>query len=366
MTHWSPESWNNTQQPPLAKHTHIPQQEARKSGTTDIGYQVERFFRKNSGGWFETEPGIRQDVQHDKRCVCTPCARSRTFKLSTETDFLKDIAAALVGRQKPCEYCGRQEEDHYVVGFKKSSDRFCYVEGFRHHSGLFRVQDKLAQIPADKYEPARLNNEVTVEKHLDLYRAQVSNGIKEQKMLALEHEHKMLQRKLQSLPKRAENEIERVKMAQVKNHEMLEIARSFHSIGQYAVVTAKKSLITHSNVWHDPFVYVIWLIHLCHMTHSDMCTCILPGRYAVVTCENGARDSLTCVTWPIHLCDMNHLFVRNDSFMCTTWLMDLCDMSHSFLGEVTHWFVRHDSFICVTCQIQTWVLAFAKANIHIW
>ena len=60
--------------------------------------------------------------------------------------------------------------------------------------------------------------------------------------------------------------------------------------------------MTHLYVWHDSFICVTWLIHMCDMTHS-------------------------CVPWLIHMCDMTHSCVCHDSFQCVT---------------------RHDAFRCVT------------------
>jgi len=66
--------------------------------------------------------------------------------------------------------------------------------------------------------------------------------------------------------------------------------------------------MTHAYVWHDAFICVTWLIHMCDMTHL-------------------------CVTWPTH--------VWHDLFMCATWLIHMCDMTHAC--------VWHDSCIRMTC-----------------
>ena len=70
-------------------------------------------------------------------------------------------------------------------------------------------------------------------------------------------------------------------------------------------------------MWHDSFISVTWLIHMCDMTHSYVC-----------------HDSFICVTWLIHI------YVWHDSIICVTWLIHMSDMTHSY--------VWHDSFICVT------------------
>ena len=76
-------------------------------------------------------------------------------------------------------------------------------------------------------------------------------------------------------------------------------------------------------MWHDSFICVTWLIHMCDITHSYVW-----------------HDSFICVTWLIHMCDITHAYVWHDSFICVTWLIHMCDMTHSY--------VWHDSFLCVS------------------
>jgi len=76
-------------------------------------------------------------------------------------------------------------------------------------------------------------------------------------------------------------------------------------------------------VWHDSFICVTWLIHVCDMTHSYVW-----------------HDSFICVTWLVHVCDMTRSYVWHHSFIRVTWLIHMCDMTHSY--------VWHDSFIRVT------------------
>ena len=80
--------------------------------------------------------------------------------------------------------------------------------------------------------------------------------------------------------------------------------------------------MTHSYVWHDSFICVTWLIHMCDMTHSYVW-----------------HDSFICVTWLIHMYDMTHSYAWRDSFICVTWLIQMCDMTLSY--------VWHNSFMCV-------------------
>jgi len=81
--------------------------------------------------------------------------------------------------------------------------------------------------------------------------------------------------------------------------------------------------MTLSDVWHDSFIRVTWLIHMCDVTHSYVW-----------------HDSFIRVTWPIHMCDMTHSYVWHDSCIRVTWLIHTSDMT---LSDV--W---HDSFIRVT------------------
>ena len=139
----------------------------------------------------------------------------------------------------------------------------------------------------------------------------------------------------------------------------------------------------HSYVWHDKYIWVTWLIHMCGTTHSYV-----------------RHDSSICVTRLIHMCDMNHSYVWHDSTPekspqeYVLWLLHSCDMTHWPLIFVTwmihtcagdvkcelphsyvwhcviwhihiqmhsggstirmcdmiHWYVWHDSFIPVTCD----------------
>jgi len=76
---------------------------------------------------------------------------------------------------------------------------------------------------------------------------------------------------------------------------------------------------------------VTWLIHMCDMTHSQV-----------------RHDSFMCMTWLVCMtrfypeyvqCNIAHTYVWHDSFPCVTWLIPMCDMTHSHA-----W---HNSSICV-------------------
>ena len=98
--------------------------------------------------------------------------------------------------------------------------------------------------------------------------------------------------------------------------------------------------------WHDPFICVTWLIHVCDVTLSMLW-----------------RDAFICVTWLIHMCDVTYSCVWCDAFSCETSMkpIDMCDMAHSYVWHdlwtcvtrfvhmcaVTHSYVCRDTFICV-------------------
>jgi len=52
------------------------------------------------------------------------------------------------------------------------------------------------------------------------------------------------------------------------------------------------------------------------------------------------HDTFICVMWLMHMCDMTHSYMGHDSFICMTWLSHMCNMTHSC--------VWHDSFIRAT------------------
>jgi len=139
-----------------------------------------------------------------------------------------------------------------------------------------------------------------------------------------------------------------------------------------ALVLRRVPLMSHSYVWHDSFICVTWLIHMCDMTHSYVwhapfvSATWLIYKYVTwliilnrrVTALVSRRVPLTwhasfvCATWLIHT--------------CATWLLDVCVMWLILLNRrVTALVLRcvllvahscvwhalfvfwHDLFICV-------------------
>jgi len=105
---------------------------------------------------------------------------------------------------------------------------------------------------------------------------------------------------------------------------------------------------THWHVWHrkDSFMrHACQVIHLCDMTHSSVW-----------------HDSFICVPWLIHMCAMTWLdthasWMRHEA--CVTWLRIKC-VWHDSLACVQVW---HDSFGMHTCQ---WVMPHRIHNVTLW
>jgi len=90
-------------------------------------------------------------------------------------------------------------------------------------------------------------------------------------------------------------------------------------------------------VWHDSFLCVTWLIHMCDVTHSH----VRQETFIIETWHISHTSARPCSV--AALCDMTQSYVRHDLFLCVTWLNPMCDMTHSY--------VWHDPFICVTWLI---------------
>jgi len=109
--------------------------------------------------------------------------------------------------------------------------------------------------------------------------------------------------------------------------------------------------MTHSYVWRDSFIGVVWRIHMCDMTHSYV-------RHDSFICETWLihmwdmthsyllHNPCTCVTWLVHLWDVTRSYVWCVSFMYVTWLVHMCDMTRSYVKQ-------HDSFTLVTWLVYT-------------
>ena len=117
-------------------------------------------------------------------------------------------------------------------------------------------------------------------------------------------------------------------------------------------------------VCHDSFTCVPWLIHMCAMTHlyvchdSFMCVqCVTHRRNS--TCIRSTtthiasymwHDPYVCVPWLVHMCDMTHSYVCHDSF--TGMTDSLTGMKASFMCPVTRSY-RDSCIHCVPWLIHT-------------
>ena len=136
--------------------------------------------------------------------------------------------------------------------------------------------------------------------------------------------------------------------------------------------------MTHSYKWHDLFICMAWLIHVCDMTGDMTNSTVWHASFIIMgwlwlvgsiklqvsfAKETYKRDDilqkrpiissiLLTVATPY---DMPSSYVWLDSFMCVTWLVtwriQMCDMTHSY--------VWHASFIRVTCLIHICAISFS-------
>jgi len=94
---------------------------------------------------------------------------------------------------------------------------------------------------------------------------------------------------------------------------------------------------------------------------SLIVTCV----WCVAWLNDVSRNSFRRVTWPIQIC-MSPSFVWHDSFICVTWLIHMCDMTHSYVW-LSHAYVRHDPCVCVLHDmwlIHMWVHC-TKSNMRV-
>jgi len=133
--------------------------------------------------------------------------------------------------------------------------------------------------------------------------------------------------------------------------------------------------MTHSYVWHDSFIRVTWLIHMC-----DCCTAPRPvyvthmnescHTYEWVVSHiwmSRAYVSLLHRTAPC-ICDMTHSYVWHNPLIRVTWLIHMCHCCTAprpvyvtwliHMCDTTHSYVWRGSFICVTaaphCAMYMW------------
>jgi len=87
-------------------------------------------------------------------------------------------------------------------------------------------------------------------------------------------------------------------------------------------------------------------VHICVVTRSYVCVCDTGSRLRVradstcVTCCGRPDGTFIHVTWPIH----THSNMWHDSFICVTWLIQMCDMTHPYVQRNLFIRVWHDSW----------------------
>ena len=94
---------------------------------------------------------------------------------------------------------------------------------------------------------------------------------------------------------------------------------------------------------------VMWRIHMWDMTYFFKCVTWLVTHtlQVIYDTEGSTRDWFMCVMWLIHMCAITH-------FICVPWLIHMCSMTH--VCDTTHPYVWHDSFIYVPWLIYTHVV----------
>jgi len=100
----------------------------------------------------------------------------------------------------------------------------------------------------------------------------------------------------------------------------------------------------HTYMWHDSFICVTWLFHVC-----DTCLDYFI-EHDPAHLRSPSNTCIRCVTWLIHMCDMTPSYVWHDIFISSSTKLPsgLLSLTNSHMCDVTHSYVWHDSFICVT------------------
>ena len=120
--------------------------------------------------------------------------------------------------------------------------------------------------------------------------------------------------------------------------------------------------MTYSYVWHDSFMSVTWLMHMFAVTNLhvryDSLICVAWRDYGWdrrthhMTQWHVWRDWFIRVTWQTDMLYVNRWYARRHPFICVTWLIHLCDVIHPYVWRDS-FHVRFNSFVCVTWLVHT-------------
>jgi len=124
------------------------------------------------------------------------------------------------------------------------------------------------------------------------------------------------------------------------------------------VLTRVIDNLIRSYMYHDSFICVPWLIHMCAMTHSYVC-----------------HDSFICVPWFIHVCAMTQSFVLTRVINNSPWQVSF--IKHCFSSNKSFVYVFALFFIsvlylwwfgqapCLT-RANTWSISPATVAVRSW
>ena len=111
-------------------------------------------------------------------------------------------------------------------------------------------------------------------------------------------------------------------------------------------------VMTYWYVWHDSFLYVVCIVYMQVLLIFKAMPWYHAGRASfwrvtrrIVLC---ARTRCH-VRLDSFMCAMTHRCMRHDLLICVIWLIHICDMTHCFAGSAHFWSaacVCHDSLSC--------------------
>jgi len=125
--------------------------------------------------------------------------------------------------------------------------------------------------------------------------------------------------------------------------------------------------LTHSQVWHDSFIYVTWIIHICDMTHLCVTGEQLEGSLFDERCAVATGEWVMSHIWVNHVNESCHI---HEWFM---WMSHVTHMSHIWMSHVTP--MMNHAFLTSaprspqvhtktneSCHAYEWVMLFGEAR----